>query len=127
MILFSAGIALAFPYLYAGSVNLGASLFVFVGVLLLCGTLAEVRNTVKQAQGASASGEKGKKNPLKRKRIKRLWSILPGHLGFVLLILGTGLNGIYQQKVRVIVQPGEKFEQFGYEWTLKKYRIGQKR
>ncbi len=122
MILFSAGVALAFPYLYAGSANLGASLFVFVGVLLLCGTLAEVRNLVKP----SAAGEKGKQKSLKRKRRKRLWSILPGHLGFVLLILGTGLNGIYHQKVRVIVQPGEKFEQFGYEWTLKNIEAGRK-
>ena len=127
MILFSAGVALAFPHLYAGSVNLGASLFIFVGVLLLCGTLAEVRNLVKPpGQGASASGEKSKKNSLKRKGRKRLWSILPGHLGFVLLILGTGLNGIYHQKVRIIAQPGEKFEQFGYEWTLKNIESGRK-
>ena len=106
--------ALAFPWLYAKEWNWQVAFSVFVAVLLLCGIVAELR------QGGGVRSTSPSISRLSR------WTLPIGHLGFVLLILGAGLNSVYHQQTQIALETGERIDEFGYEWTLKQVEGGRK-
>lgn len=109
---FALVLASAFPWLYAGTWNWTVAACVFVAVLLLSGIAAELRR-VYQDRGMSV--------PLLRQ-----WALPLGHMGFVLLILGAGLNSAYHQQTQVILKTGERIDEFDHGWTLKQVEGGRK-
>ena len=105
--------AVTLPFLLSEQYKIGGAVTTFVGVWVITGTLSallrQTRNAPSLWQGL-------------RKQSTSYYSMVVGHLGIGIVVLGAGFASVYSTQRNVALVPGEEMELFGYSWRFEGVR-----